>query len=495
MSAELTVRGGTGGVQARIEDLRRGAQVTGDVADELASITTTVGALGLDADVLASTPLSPGTAARVQAAAARAVASIGTSTVSVGLRGQGLTLVADGLVALDQAGSMAETTWRRLDGSTAFAAGLVGTGLHATFGFGGNVGAGLIDAVGQGRDQGWAAFFDAIGRVRGDARLATTTDVGAMWGDLVLERPNLVNGVVDGVAGIASLTRGRPVSYEETVTDLIGLGGLFGRFDDSAGLEVRRADLGPGQAEGTVVPTSIEDLFTNQSSLQGLALPDADGSRLRLVEVPGADGTSSWILHVPGTQEWSPSAGGNPSDLTTNLHLSAAGDAALLDAMDAVLTSHAVGDDAVMVVGHSQGGIAAANYAVQAGDRGHNVTHVVTGGSPIATIPVPEHVSVLAIEHHNDLVPRLDGAPNPDRTNVTTVTRDVGGRDVHDGLLEPHGSRLYRETGALIDASDEASLETFRNSAAPFFGGPELADDRAAASGLVTDHVVSREVP
>lgn len=495
MSDGLDVTGGTGGVTARIDDLRRGARISGDVADQLGEVATAVGAIGLDADVLASSPLSPATAARVQAASARAVASLGTSAVAVGLRGQGLTVVADGLVALDTAGSMAQTAWRRADALAAVHDGALDMLIEATFGFGGNLGAGLTDAAGTGREQGWGAFFDALGDVPRDAIGTTLGDIGAGWSDLVLDRPNLINGVVDGLTGIASLVNLRPVTYQETVIDLLGVAGIFGYFDDRAEVDVERVALSAEDAEGAVVPTSIHDLFLNQTSLQGLALPDADGSRLRLVEVPGPDGTSSWILQVPGTQAWSPTAGGNPSDLTTNLHLSGTGDAALLDAIDSVLTSSGVGDDPIMVVGHSQGGIAAANYAVQAGDRGHNVTHVVTGGSPIATVPVPDGVQVLAIEHDNDIVPRLDGAPNADRPNVTTVTRDVGGPDAHDGLLAPHNSRLYGETAAHVDASDAASIEAFRDSAAPFFAGPELTDARAAASGLVTDHVVSREAP
>ena len=53
-----------------------------------------------------------------------------------------------------------------------------------------------------------------------------------------------------------------------------------------------------------------------------------DGGRVRVVEVARGDGGSAWVVIVPGTQEWSPRAGANPFDVTTDVR-AVTGDATL----------------------------------------------------------------------------------------------------------------------------------------------------------------------
>ena len=103
------------------------------------------------------------------------------------------------------------------------------------------------------------------------------------------------------------------------------------------------------------------------------------------------------MVVVPGTQEWSPRAGANPFDLTTDVRavtgdatLAAAGVAAALDLAAAGRVGRSTAADPVVLVGHSQGGILAAALASDAGFTArHRVTHVVTSGSPVGLFPVP----------------------------------------------------------------------------------------------------------
>lgn len=123
-----------------------------------------------------------------------------------------------------------------------------------------------------------------------------------------------------------------------------------------------------------------------------------------------------------------------------------------------------------MLTGHSQGGITAAALAADADfTREFNVTHVVTGGSPIATFDIPDDVHVLSLGHVQDPVPRLEGRQNPARATWLTVHRDVS--DEVEDPMTAHQGRRYRVTGEAVDASDDPSLTQFVEGAAVFLTG------------------------
>lgn len=491
---DLTVAGGVDGTWARLEDLRMFAGRADRIGDELADVALDVGALATDADVLASAVLSPGTAARAAGQIADAVVRLGTSAARLTATGAGLRLVADGFQAMDRAAAIGTHMWEMHLAATMLGVGVPGTVLAAPAVFTHNLAAEAGDAVEAGFAGGWGAFRDAMATAPGDAGEETLGDITGFWSDVLLEMPQVTDGVVEGTGTVSSLLAGRWLSYEQTVVSALAVAGLFGRFDDTRTVEVEAVRM--GEVEGLVraqsmLPAGIEDLFSNQQAIMTAASPDSESSRLRLIEVPSADG-SSWILQVPGTQEWGLASGRDPSDLTTNLHLTGPEHAALLDAIDVVLDEAEVGQDPIMVVGHSQGGIAAATFAAQADDRGRDVTHVVTGGSPVAHVDVPDDVEVLSLEHHNDPVPRLDGDPNPDRANWTTVHRDVGGAADFDDPIAPHAGDHYQQTGRLVDGSQDPSVRHFLESASGFFDGGGASGGEAVDSGRLRDYTIRR---
>jgi hypothetical protein len=109
-------------------------------------------------------------------------------------------------------------------------------------------------------------------------------------------------------------------------------------------------------------------------------------------------------------------------------------------------------------------------------------------------VPVPEHVQVLSIEHSDDLVPSLDGAPNRDRSNWITVTAAAPARvpagsppaDPAEPLLA-HRSELYRSTAERIDRSSDPSIVSWRKGLTPF-----LAGSGGSGSGAGWDVEISR---
>jgi pimeloyl-ACP methyl ester carboxylesterase len=204
------------------------------------------------------------------------------------------------------------------------------------------------------------------------------------------------------------------------------------------------------------------------------------GGRVRVVEVVRGDGGSAWVLVVPGTQEWSPRAGANPFDLTSDVRavtggatVAAAGVAAALDAVRSRAGSRSTPGDPVVLVGHSQGGILAAALASDPGFRSrHRVSHVVTSGSPVGLFPVPPTTRVLSVEHGDDPVPRLDLGPNPDRTSWVTVRTRGGGPPVDLGshALEGYVATLRVAEGA--PRGTVAGLDAWQASAGGVLGRP-----------------------
>jgi hypothetical protein len=185
--------------------------------------------------------------------------------------------------------------------------------------------------------------------------------------------------------------------------------------------------------------------------------------RVRLDRVEGAGGTR-WVLYVPPTQTWSDTGGPLPADGTANVRMVGGLDSDALEAVRAVLDAAGVGaDEPVLAVGYSQGGITAASLAA---DPRWSVEAVLALGAPVSALPVPDDVTVLAVESSSDLVPHVDGARDPDRASWTTVTADVPVDP--DDPWAAHHLDAYRHHAALVDSSTHPSLVGWRQAVAPF---------------------------
>lgn len=300
---------------------------------------------------------------------------------------------------------------------------------------------------------------------------AAGVDVAGAVDHAAFVAPSLVDlagGVEGAVAGPAT-----PLDYEDALLLLARAGATTGRLSEAARAVVAAPRRPPA---GASVPTSVADLVGVQLDL-GQA--SAGPSRVRIVQVPQPDGSSAWVAIIPGTQEWAPRAGANPSDVTSDLLLMAgqstllaAGVTQALEKAQAQAGRAGLGEP-VLLAGHSQGGIAAAALAADAGfRRRHPVGAVVTSGAPIARMALPPQVSVLALEHLQDPVPRLEGTPNPDRRSWVTVTRDVGADLTADPRASrAHDARVYLATARSVDQSSSASVRAAREGSARFLCG------------------------
>lgn len=198
------------------------------------------------------------------------------------------------------------------------------------------------------------------------------------------------------------------------------------------------------------------------------ALESIDGSgesgQLMILrhETPLDDGTStrSWSVVIRGTQKWGV-GGSNPQDMLSNFQGVAGLDTdqnrAVLAAMD--MAGIATGEP-VEFVGHSQGGIIAAELATdRAVCHDYTVVSVLTAGSPIAGSAPHDGVRILALENTRDIVPGLDGADNaPGVVTVHFDGRDYAPEGKEAKPLVAHDIGLYRNALADLHASAEPEL-------------------------------------
>jgi hypothetical protein len=305
----------------------------------------------------------------------------------------------------------------------------------------------VLDAVGPGGLWGEALALDSLAhRLRLAARAYEEVE-GA------------VAAVLDGVADVADLAaRGGWLTDGGRLPTVRPVGAVL------TGVLVGD-EVDAGRAPG------LSDLLAAGEGL--------DGGRVRVLEMLRPDGGSAWVVVVPGTQEWSPRAGPNPFDLTTDVRamtgeptVAAAGVLAVLETARS-RSGRSTDADPVLLVGHSQGGILAAALASDPSVRArHRVTHVVTSGSPVALFPVPGSVRVLAVEHTDDPVPRLDLTPNPASSSWVSVRAPRGptALDVTSHRLGGYVETLRAAEGA--PRGTVPGLDAWQASAGAFLGAP-----------------------
>lgn len=463
MSGDLEVTGGAGGVFARAEDMLRWADLLDAAGDQLGETARRLGALAADPQLLQAAVLCPG-----EVAAATGV------VLAAGSGPGGALSVSISVELTARVLRTAVETYRRLDEELAR---LVELHASAT-GFALGSTAPLL-AVGAMSSPLLMALLTA----RRDDLLAGAEEsiYDDPWMAEALTRmaPGMVQGGAFSVAGLlgpggwallVSATDGNwPTSdYEGAVLGLIALGRLAGALQDTGRFQVGRVTDAPGREIQLSRTNFLRTLFAEQQEL-GRATAE-----VQVIRVDGAGPRPSYVVQIPGTQAWDPVRGDNPVDLTTNLHLEARSATQMQHLVEEAMRRAGIGpDDPVMLAGHSQGGITAASMAADPGFRSrYDVRSVVTGGSPIGRFDLPEEVSVLSLEHEQDIVPMLDGAANPDRPHWVTVRRDLPpGATDEEPVLASHGTDRYLTTAELVDSSTDPSIEAWRQANADFLTG------------------------
>lgn len=472
MGDDLTISGGAGGITAKYDDMLTYAGVLDRAGDGLRTASGNLGGLVVSGDLAQAVVLCPIEVAEAEAAiVAAATGPAGALWVSGELEVSARFLkssvdayrfVDEQLANLEELGYTA-TGWAL--GSTAPAVALLG----------------LVVWGASKNDPRLAAALEALADQAPAQFQETLFDNPWMQEALTRMAPGMAQGVgfsfagllgSKGILALSNATGGRwpTTDYPEAIAGLIALAGIGGALQDTGNFHVTKTDRDPREFDinaGNIVSTIFAE--------QGLLGDTKSEGQVQVVKVPGDP--PSFIVQIPGTQDWDPTRGDNPVDFTTNVNLMAMQDSTVMEAKvaEAMEAAGIRPGDPVMLTGHSQGGITAAAMASDPGLEGRfNITSVVTGGSPIGRFDIPDDVSVLSLEHDQDIVPKLDGADNPDEPNWVTVARELSndegtGSDGQRGVGAAHSTRNYQETGAQIDASTTATMERWRDQNAQFF--------------------------
>jgi hypothetical protein len=238
----------------------------------------------------------------------------------------------------------------------------------------------------------------------------------------------------------------------------------------------------PGPPVPVRPPAGVADVLERVFRCYPDAGAGAAPGTVRVEGVRGADGRRAWVVEIPGTQDWSPLSGSNPADVTADVATMAGASTALSATVTRGLeVAGAAPGEPVLLAGHSLGGMVAAALAADAAfTRRFRVTHVVTAGSPVGPVAVPPGVAVLTLEHADDLVPALDGTPNPDRPDWVTVRQAP---TVGRHPARAHDARGYVDTAALVDVSADASLRSWRAGLGAFLDRPGATATSLAVVG------------
>ncbi|CAL8899691.1 hypothetical protein KVA01_02600 [Kocuria varians] len=223
-------------------------------------------------------------------------------------------------------------------------------------------------------------------------------------------------------------------------------------------------------APGRALPSGVASTGTVPTTLAGTAatLKDAknivsgagpdgepfENSTVMVQKATDAQGHSAYSVVLTGTEAWVDGLGVHDLKGIAD-GMTATRDAALADlpqaqrmAVQALRDAGIRQGDSVVLSGHSLGGIDAAGLAANSAFRGlYDVQAVTTYGAPVGDFAIPEETSVMAVEHVDDLVPTLDGVPNPDGAHRSTVRVNTPyeGATTKDGLrgVKAHEMNLY----------------------------------------------------
>jgi hypothetical protein len=285
---------------------------------------------------------------------------------------------------------------------------------------------------------------------------------GGDWQKWLVDHPGMADTLIGMSPGMLS-SLGIPLdlattldllaaSYPDGEAVVTGVGNhQAGAPDDLYDIMVGLDERNKGKTEGDTGPSNIDVRV----------IRDANGK------------VTGYVVDVPGTKDWPvPGSVESANDLGVNVDAMAGNKTVLQEGIQEALRRAGAQDTGapVMLVGHSQGGIVAAQSTGDLIAGGYNVTHVVTAGSPVGRIDVPGNVQVLSLENRNDIVPHLDATDNPGSPNRTTVTFD-NQTNTFSGNHSIGGN--YTEAARQLENSSNSSVQRFQESAKVFTGGDD----------------------
>lgn len=240
---------------------------------------------------------------------------------------------------------------------------------------------------------------------------------------------------VCGVTGVRTSARG-----------LLAVGPLLGTFRETP-VTVQRVSTARIDAPDGSAPVGAAGRLDR--------VPEGDQVRIEKYEAPGQP--NRFVVYVGPTETFSPAAGDEPWDLTSNV--GGVGGLEVGSFRATELAMHDAGvtaDDQVQFVGFSQGGLVA---TMLAGSGEWNAAGIETFGAPAGNIELPAGLDGMAIRNSDDFVPMLAG-PQLDH-HVLQVERrafDEGAALPASQAAPAHQRDAYRATALAVDAATSSAV-------------------------------------
>ena len=188
----------------------------------------------------------------------------------------------------------------------------------------------------------------------------------------------------------------------------------------------------------------IDDMYWSMSA----------GHTLKITRV-GEGEARRWLLSLPGTAHTDFHSTENPADFESNIRemlglesamrvgvVKALHDAMSLDGVDPADYSK----EPVMICGHSQGGmVAVALASLPPLKAGVKVEAILATGAPARRIRIRGGVTMVSVQHDQDVIPSMDGTPARAPDQRVHVGRSLV-RPKKSPLYYAHSSATYTET-------------------------------------------------
>ena len=423
-----SVVGGVGGLAAEYADIRSLADTLDGIGSRALHWAGSAGSALIDVSLLATAPLAPGSFARVES---KLLSCGGHGVIDSAVWEVDAVGCRVAVEALEEADELCRIALDALDYA-------LGRGLAAPL----FPVALAVDAV---PDPLWDRFVDRLGPPGPGAP--------GVLDEFVIDHPGVVRHLLNGSGGLLDgLTLG-PLPLIEH------LSAESAAADASTWYDVPgHAAVAPGSTSYTSGALGVADLM---SALDFLS--DRPDGTIAVQTLAGPDGPLHIVL-LPGTDalglpwDFDPDVRDGQTDLTAVAGLPNT----YADGIRQALATAGVGDDPVLLVGHSLGGIVANQLARE---HGLNVAGVITAGSPITTTPAG--IPVLSLANRGDLVPMLLGDTPVDAVDHVSVDFD----DHEASVVANHDLGHYVAGAQAVDASADPSVQAQLAGWQPFLAG------------------------
>jgi len=223
-----------------------------------------------------------------------------------------------------------------------------------------------------------------------------------------------------------------------------------------------------GSTVGTAPPAGAAERLAR--------VPEEKQVRIERYSAPGEE--DRFIVYVAPTQSFSPVAGEEPWDLTSNIVGVGGLSSGSIRATEQAMAEAGIGPESpVVLVGYSQGGIV--TDAITGSGR-WNVKGLETYGDPGGTIALPDGVRGVAVRHSDDFVVATGGPQPPvDRVIVERRAFPEGSAIPTDKPVPAHQKDAYAETARRIDDAASPAIRgelAYLDAFARDYSGREAAE-------------------